>query len=140
LTLKQNAGAGSISEAEHKINRDAAVDATRVPIYTAYSALTRDQFDKQLKQAERDFATNNRFTTEQQHSTAWSKQKKDYVESYDRIYKARAEYIAKYGSTPQAVVAAYKVYPVPQYNADTGRFEYLGESAKAARPPLSSFR
>lgn len=139
LTLKQNAGAGSISEAEHKINRDAAVDATRIPIYTAYSAITRDQFDKSLKQAERDYATANRFTTEQQHSTAWSKQKKEYVDAYDRVYKARAEYIAKYGSTPQAVVAAYKIYPVPTYNPNIGRFEYLGESAKAARPPLSAF-
>ena len=139
LTLKANAGAGSISEAEHKINREANVDMTRVPMYSAFSLLTRDQFDKNVNSYERDWAAASGIQSRTQHGSAWSAEKKKLVDAYDNIYRARAEYISKYGNTPSAVVDAYKYYPAPEYNASSKTWEYGGYSAKAARPSLKQF-
>ena len=139
LTLKSNAGPGSISEAEHKINREANVDATRVPIYTAFSMLNRDQFDKDLQAYRNDWAVATGQSTRRGESSNWAVEQRKLDTAYNNIYKARAEYIAKYGSTPAAVVDAFKYYPSPVYNPETKSFVYGGYSAQAARPSLDSF-
>ena len=141
-TLKQNAGPGAISEAEHKINREANVDITRQPLYSGLTLMTRDQFQKDLAVAKNDFRSNNSdIRTTDDLNKAWSVQERAANEAYDRIYAARAAYIAKHnpnGTNPGAIVDAFKHYPVPTWTGSAWNYgtEY---AKKAARPPLSSF-
>jgi hypothetical protein len=141
-TLKANAGPGAISEAEHKINRDANVDITRQPLYSGLSLMTRDQFMKDVQVAKNDFrSANPEIRKTDALNKAWAGQEKRAHEAYDGIYAARAAYIAKHnpaGTNPSAVVDAFKHYPVPTWNGST--WEYGTEYAKkAARKPLGSF-
>lgn len=143
-TLKENAGAGSVSDAEQKANREAAVDITRVPLYTAVTLLSKDQFDKDQQVARAAFRQSNPgLTTVRAFNDAWGKEKSKLDAEYNQIYAARAQYIKKYyndGQNPGAIVDAYKHYPVPEFNRQTGRWDYGTDYArKAARPKLSSF-
>jgi len=145
-TLKAVAGAGAVSEAEQKANRETIGDVTRLPVYTAFTINTRDQFQKDLKIAERDWAQGKTFTSDTQHSTEWAKEKKRLQDEYDAIYRARAEYIAKYKGAPGAVIDAFKLLPQPEYVPGQG-WTYGGESERVrrrqqqtqSRPPLGSF-
>jgi len=141
-TLKANAGPGAISEAEHKINREANVDITRQPLYSGLSLMTRDQFQKDLAVAKNDFrSANPDIRTTDDLNKAWNKQERAANEAYDRIYAARAAYIAKHnpnGTNPGAAVDAFRHYPVPTWTGSS--WDYGTEYAKkAARPPLGSF-
>ena len=143
-TLKENAGAGSVSDAEQKANRDAAINIARVPLYTAVTMLSKDQFDKDQQVARQAFRNANPgLTTVRSFNEAWSKEKSRLDAEYNQIYAARAQYIAKYyndGQNPGAIVDAYKYYPVPEFNRQTGQWDYGTDySRKAARPKLSSF-
>jgi hypothetical protein len=147
-TLKANAGPGAISEAEHKINREANVDIARQPLHSALSLMTRDQFVKDLSVARNDFRSGrNDIRTTDQLNKEWDAQERKAQQSYDQIYAARAAYIAKYNpldkngkqTNPGAVVDAFNHYPVPTWNGSG--WDYGTEYAKkAARPPLSSFK
>jgi len=143
-TLKENAGAGSVSDAEQKANREAAVDVTRVPLYTAVTLLSKDQFDKDQSVARAAFRqANPGLTTVRAFNDAWGKEKNKLDNEYNQIYAARAQYISKYyngGQNPGAIVDAYKHYPVPEFNRQTGTWDYGTDYArKAARPKISSF-
>lgn len=143
-TLKENAGAGSVSDAEQKANRDAAINITRVPLYTAVTMLSKDQFDKDQQVARQAFReAHPELSTVRSFSGAWNKEKARLDNEYNQIYAARAQYIAKYyndGQNPGAIVDAYKYYPVPEFNRQTGQWDYGTEySRKAARPKISSF-
>jgi len=142
LTLKANAGPGAVSDAEQKANREANVDITRQPLYSGLSLLTRDQFQKDLNVAKNDFRSGRAdIRSTDQLNKAWSAEKKKAETAYDGIYRARAQYIAKYnpdGTNTRAVVDAFKYYPVPEWTG-TG-WDYKTEYAKkAARPSLDSF-
>jgi len=144
FTLKQNAGPGSVSDAEQKANREAAVNIARVPLYTAVTMLSKDQFDKDLSVAREAFRTQNReLTTTDSFNAAWNKEKARLSREYDQIYADRAKYIGKYyqdGANPRAITEAYKHYPVPEYNRETGSWNYGTDFArKSARPRLDSF-
>ncbi|CAB4151548.1 hypothetical protein UFOVP592_22 [uncultured Caudovirales phage] len=146
-TLKANAGPGAISEAEHKINREANVDITRQPLNSALSLMTRDQFVKDLAVAKNDFRSNNPgVRTTDDMNKAWDAQERKAQQAYDGIYAARAAYIAKYNpldkdgkqTNPNAVVEAFKHYPVPSWNGKD--WDHGTDFAKkAARRPLGSF-
>ena len=141
-TLKANAGPGAISEAEHKINREANVEITRQPLYSGLSLMTRDQFMKDVQIAKNDFrSANPGIRTTDDLNKAWSAQERRAQQAYDGIYAARAAYIAKHnpnGANPGATVDAFKYYPVPEWTGST--WEYKTEYAKkAARPKLDSF-
>jgi hypothetical protein len=143
-TLKENAGAGSVSDAEQKANRDAAINIAKVPLYTAVTMLSKDQFDKDQSVARQAFRNANPgLGTVRAFNDAWGKEKSKLDGEYNQIYAARAQYIAKYyndGQNPGAIVDAYKHYPVPEFNRQTGRWDYGTEySRKAARPKLNSF-
>jgi hypothetical protein len=142
-TLKANAGPGAISEAEHKINREANVEITRQPLYSGLTLMTRDQFVKDVAVAKNDFrSANPNVRTTDDMNKAWAAQEKRANEAYDGIYAARANYIAKHNpnnTNPGAVVDAFKHYPVPTWNGNS--WEYGTEFAKkAARKPLGSFK
>lgn len=141
-TLKANAGPGAISEAEHKINREANVEITRQPLYSGLTLMTRDQFVKDLNVAKNDFRSNNpEIRKTDALNKAWTAQEKRANEAYDSIYAARAAYIAKHNpnnTNPGAVVDAFKYYPVPTWTGSS--WDYGTEYAKkAARKPLGSF-
>lgn len=141
-TLKANAGPGAISEAEHKINREANVEITRQPLYSGLTLMTRDQFQKDMAVAKNDFRSSNpNVRTTDDMNKAWSAQEKRANEAYDQIYAARAAYIAKHNpnnTNPGAVVDAFKHYPVPTWTGNS--WDYGTEFAKkAARKPLGSF-
>ena len=143
-TLKANAGAGSVSDAEQTANRRNNIDITRVPLYTAVTMLGRDQFEKDTIVARQAFRTANpNLTTVRAFNDAWGKEKERLQGEYDRIYEARARYIAKYSTNekpnPFAITEAYKQFPVPEFSRDGG-WNYGTEFArKAARKPLDSF-
>jgi hypothetical protein len=144
FTLKQNAGAGSVSDAEQKANREANINITRVPLYTAVTMLSKDQFDKDLSVAREGFRSQNReLTTTDSFNAAWNKEKARLSREYDQIYADRAKYISKYyqdGANPKAITEAYRHYPVPEYNRETGSWNYGTDFArKSARPRLDSF-
>ena len=144
LTLRANAGPGSISEGEHKLNRDAGVDITRQPLYSGLSLMTRSQFVNDQASARANFkAQHPELKTTDQFNAAWGAEKRRLDDQYDKIYAARAAYIAKYnknGQNPGAVVDAYKHYPVPEWNGETQSWDVKGFSQKALRPSLSTFK
>lgn len=133
-TLKANAGPGAISEAEHKINRDANVEITRVPLYAGLTLMTRDQFQKDLQAYRSDWAEATGQQTRGGEASNWRAEKAKWDQAYNNIYKARAEYIKKAGETPGAVVDAFKLYPTPVYNPETKTIEFSGYSKQAANP------
>lgn len=143
LTLKANAGPGAVSDAEQKANREANVDITRQPLYSGLTLLTGDQFQKDLAVAKNDFRMSRPdIRSIDQLNVAWNAEKKKATTAYDGIYRARAQYIAKYnadGTNTRAVVDAFKYYPVPEWTGSG--WDYKTEYAKkAARPSLDSFK
>lgn len=142
-TLKANAGAGAVSDAEQSANRRANIDITSVPLYSAVTMLSRDQFEKDLSVARQAFRNANpNLTTVRSFNDAWGREKERLQGEYDRIYAARAQYIAKHspdGKNPFAITEAYKYYPVPEYSRDGGWNYGTDFARKAARKPLDSF-
>ena len=142
-TLKANSGAGSVSDAEQRANRQANIDVTRVPLYTAVTMLGRDQFEKDLAVARQAYRNSNpQLTTVRAFNDAWGKEKERLQGEYDRIYEARAKYIGKYyenGKNPLAITEAYKQYPVPEFSRDSGWNYGTDYARKAARKPLSAY-
>ena len=141
LTLKANAGAGSVSDAEQRANRAANIDITRQPLYAGLADLSRSQHVNDMSVARADFkAANPQFQTTEQFNRAWAAEKAKRQKEYDQIFEARAQYIAKYGNTPGAVVDAFKYYPTPEWNSQTGSWDLGTDFARrAARPKLSEF-
>jgi hypothetical protein len=106
--------------------------------------LSKDQFDKDLSVAREGFRSQNReLTTTDSFNAAWNKEKARLSREYDQIYADRAKYISKYyqdGANPKAITEAYRHYPVPEYNRETGSWNYGTDFArKSARPRLDSF-
>lgn len=119
FTLKQNAGAGAVSDAEQKANREANVDITRMPFYASLSLLTADQFQKDLAIAKNDFRISRPdIKTSDQLNAAWSQEKRKAEQAYNAIYAERARYLALHdprGENINAQRAAFKLYPVPDW-------------------------
>jgi hypothetical protein len=143
LTLKANAGPGAVSEAEHKLNAQANVDMTRQPLYSGLTLMSRSQFINDLSVARAEFKNQHpELATTSQFNSAWNKEKSRLEKEYEAIYGERAKYIAQYnkdGKNPGAVVDAFKHYPVPEFDSQTGQWTYGAYSDKAKRPKLDSF-
>jgi hypothetical protein len=105
--------------------------------------LGRDQFEKDVNVARQAFRTANpNIGTVREFNDTWGKEKERLQGEYDRIYDARAKYIAKYyqdGKNPLAITEAYKQFPVPEYSRDGGWNYGTDYARKAARKPLDSF-
>lgn len=144
-TLKENAGAGAVSDAEQRANRAANVDIERQPLYSALTLMTRNQFESDLNSARGAFrAARPELATRREFDNAWSQERARLQTQYNNIYGARAAYIARYnpdGRNTNAVVEAYRLYPVPQWNSERQSWEFGTPYAERAaqRPPLSSF-
>ena len=139
LTLKANAGAGAVSDAEQRANRQANIDITRQTLYSAATDMTRQQFFNDLGQAKLAFSNARPdLNTRAKFDAAWSAEKRKIEEQYAKIFEARAAYIQKYnpdGSRPGAVVDAFKHYPVPEYNSETGQWDLKTQYNRDAVSP-----
>jgi len=129
--LKKVAGAGSVSDAEQKVNREAGVDPTKVPALGAYNAMAQSQFDADKQRYKADWATTSTATNALQLDKDWRKESQKLTEIYTNIAKDRAKFIADNGSTTAAVKEGYKRYPIPEYDPNTGTWKKT--------KPLSSF-
>jgi len=143
-TLKLNSGAGSISNAEQQANKDANIgNIDRIPAYAALSGLYRSQFTADLNASKQNFLNAHpEFKTDAQYNTAWQKEESNLLKGYQGIAKARFDVIGKppAADAGKEAIAAYKdrvfrafeAYPAPQYDTNTGTWNYQTANAKRA--------
>ena len=132
-SLKQNAGPGSVSDAEQKANRAANVDPTKVPALAAYNAMAGSQFNGDLARYRSDWASDKDFSNVAQMEKTWRKEQATYVKIYEDIAKKRAEYISKNGASTEAVKRGYVMFPIPEYDPNAGQWRKMkpiGEMGK----------
>jgi len=122
-TLKQTAGAGSVSDAEQRANREMNVDPTKIPGLGAYNAMAQSQFSGDLARYKADWASTHPATNALQLDKAWRKESQQLTEMYANIAKERAKFITDNGATTPAVKEAYKRYPVPEYDPATEKWK-----------------
>ena len=150
LTLKSNEGPGSISNAEQRMNQNA--NMTNIGDLGPWSALTglgKHQLVGDMTVAKQQFAAQHpELNTATKFQDAWSKQYNTIMNSYEGIYQARLSAVKPYydaASNPanrnnvevqkqyrNASVAAFKTYPTPDYNPQTGKWDYKTKEAKMA--------
>lgn len=128
--LKKSAGAGSVSDAEQKVNREAGVDPTKIPALGAYNAMSQSKFDADKARWKADWASTSTATNALELDKQWRQESNRLTKIYSDIAKERARFIADNGSTTAAVKEGYKRFPIPDY--------VPGEGWKKTRP-LSSF-
>lgn len=118
-TLKQTAGAGSVSDAEQRANREMNVDPTKIPGLGAFNAMAQSQFEGDKARYKADWASTHPATNALQLDKAWRKESQQLTEMYTNVSKERAKFITANGATTPAVKEAYKRYPVPEYDPAT---------------------
>ena len=150
-TLAVNAGEGPKSDADMRMNREANMgNIGDLPAYSALNGLSRSQFAGDLNKQKADFAANNNFKTETALNQAWGKKKDDMVKIYEGIYKERLNFIESKmvekfgkdwrkqpGDTTQgfyrdASIHSFNVYATPNYNMQTGFWDYPTQQSKLA--------
>lgn len=121
-TLKATAGPGSVSDAEQKINRESNVDITKVPALGAYNAMAQSQFDGDRARWKADWALTQPATNALELDREWRKESSRLTQIYADIARQRIAWIQQNGSTTDAVRQGYKKFPVPEYDAQSGRW------------------
>jgi hypothetical protein len=121
--LKKTAGAGSVSDAEQTVNRQAGVDPTKVPALGAYNAMAQGKFDADKARWKADWAENHPATNALQLDKAWRQESSRLTDVYSTIARDRINYIAKNGSTTAAVREGYKLFPIPEYDPQSGQWK-----------------
>ena len=140
LTIKDTAPTGAISDSEQKMNTSNQIDPTRNPAYVTFNLLSKNKFNTDMTQAKADFvAKNPDLNTIAKFNQAWTKEEGRLYKQYDDIYAARAAYVGEYKNTPAAAVAAYKLFPVPAWNAEQQTWQYKGQPYAKKRPGIDSF-
>ena len=144
-TLKANSGAGSVSNAEQKANQNANLQnlAETTPL-GAMQALHRSQFTGDMAAAKAAFlAANPNLNDDTKFNSAWAKESAKYTKAYEGIIEARAEFLKPFrppaGATPEQLRAfkdkvfkAFEMYPAPQFNAESGKWNYQTANAQKA--------
>ena len=152
-TLAVNAGEGPKSDADMRMNREANMgNIGDLPAYSALNGLSRSQFAGDINKQKADFAANNRdkFQTETSLNQAWGKEKDKINKQYEGIYKERLNFIESKmvekfgkdwrkqpGDTTQgfyrdASIHSFNVYATPNYNMQTGSWDYPTQQSKLA--------
>ena len=121
-TLKATAGPGSVSDAEQKVNRESNVDITKVPALGAYNAMAQSQFDGDRARWKADWALTQPATNALELDREWRKESSRLAQIYADIARQRIAWIQQNGSTTDAVRQGYKKFPVPEYDAQSGRW------------------
>lgn len=144
-TLKANSGAGAVSNAEQKANQNANLQnlAETTPL-GALQGLHRSQFTGDMASAKADFLSKNpTLNDDTKFNGAWAKESAKMTKAYEGIIEARAEYLKAYRPGPGAKAAelnafkdktfkAFEMYPAPQYNVETGSWNYQTANAERA--------
>ena len=148
LTLKSNEGPGSISNFENKQNQ--AANMSNIGDLTPWSALTglgRRQFVGDLTAAKQQYVSQHpELNTSTALESSWSKEADRMKKGYEGIYNARLKAVQPYYEQASkasnderaqqayrdAAIASFKSYPTPDYNVQTGRWEYKTKQAKLA--------
>jgi hypothetical protein len=143
-TLRANSGPGAVSEAEQRANKEANIgNIDRIETYAALAGLNRSQFTGDLNASKQVFlASRPDIKTTAQWNTEWQKRESDLVKQYQAIAKGRFEIMGKppkAGASPAEMSAyrdrvfrAFEVYPAPQFNPGTGKWDYITANAKRA--------
>jgi hypothetical protein len=152
-TLAENAGEGPKSDADIKLNQAANMsNIGDLPAFAALSGLTRSQFAGDVNKRKQDFVVANRdkYQTQSQVEAAWSKEKDTLNRQYEGIYKERlnfvdAKMVEKFGKDwrkrpdnetqgfyRDASIHSFNVLPTPNYNVQSGMFEYPTQQSKLA--------
>ena len=126
-TLKQTAGAGSVSDAEQDANKKSNVDPTKIPALGGYNSMAQSQFNGDLAQYKGDWIANQKYTTVYDTERAWKKEQAKMNDMYRNIAEQRIKYINSQGNSTSAVKEGYRRYPVPEYDSRT-------ESWKKTKP------
>ena len=150
LTLKSNEGPGSISNAEQRMNQNANMtNIGDLGPWSALNGLGKHQLVGDMTVAKQQFAAQHpELNTATKFQDAWSKQYNTIMKGYEGIYQARLSAIKPYyaaASDPKnkdneqiqrqyrnASVASFKTYPTPDYNPQTGKWDYRTKEAKMA--------
>jgi len=119
-TLKQNSGAGSVSDAEQRANKESNVDPTKIPALGAYNGMAQSQFSGDLARYKGDWALTSRATNALELDREWRREQSRLTEMYRDIARQRATYISQQGATTQAVQQGYQRFPVPEYSPERG--------------------
>jgi hypothetical protein len=82
--------------------------------------MAQSQFSADMQRYKADLSS----TTTAQNATAYDKEfrkiRSDLIKSYVSAAESRLDYIQNKGSTPAAIREGYRLFPVPEYNPDTG--------------------
>lgn len=144
-TLKANSGAGAVSNAEQKANQNANLqNLAETTALGALQALHRSQFTGDMSAAKQHFLNNNpNIKDDAAFNNAWSKESAKYTKAYEGIIEARAEFLKPFrppaGASKEQlavfkdkVFKAFEMYPAPQFNTETGKFDYQTANAQRA--------
>ena len=114
------------------------------------TGLSKRQFVGDLAAAKQQFlaANEGQFKNDTQFESAWSKKRDIAMKGYEGIYQARLQAVKPYydaanteaaRTNPQlqqqyrdAAVAAFRSYPAPDWNPQTGKWEYRTKQAREA--------
>ena len=121
-TLRETAGAGSVSDAEQAANRARNVDITKTPMIGAYQMMAQSQFTGDLARYKADVAADTNAPNTAKFEKEFRKESQNLVNTYRQIAEQRLQYIQQHGNTPQAIREGYRAYPVPEYDASTGKW------------------
>jgi hypothetical protein len=147
-TLKANSGGGSVSDAEQRANKEANLGfIEKYTPFAALNGLASSQYTGDLARFKADYANMHpEYKTRQQFDSAWNKEQAKLIKQYEAVYKARlnmvkpfADASTKNPNDPQAiaryrdaVLHSFTAYPVPDYNPQSGRWDYKTSNTKKA--------
>jgi hypothetical protein len=133
-----------VSEAEQRANKEANIgNIDRIETYAALAGLTRSQFTGDLNASKQAFlAARPDIKTTTQWNTEWQKQESQLMRQYQAIAKGRFDIMGKppkAGAAPAEMSAyrdrvfrAFEVYPAPQFDPATNKWDYVTANAKRA--------
>ena len=144
-TLKANSGAGAVSNAEQKANQNANLqNLAETTALGALGALHRSQFSGDMGAARQYFLNNNPgLNDDAKFNNAWSKESGKYTKAYEGIIEARAEFLKPFRPPANAtkeqlavfkdkVFKAFEMYPAPQFDSETGKWNSQTANAQRA--------
>lgn len=146
-TLKAASGPGSVSDAEQRANKEANLQyVERLEPMMVVNELFRSQFTSDLAAAKADALNRGQFKTRKEFDTYWNQESSKLTKQYAGIYKARLEMLKPYLDAVQknpsdatalqrrrdAIMHSMNVYPAPEYNVQTGKWDYKTDNARKA--------
>jgi hypothetical protein len=146
-TLKAASGPGAVSDAEQRANKEANLQyVERLEPMMVVNELFRSQFTSDLAAAKADALNRGQFKTRKEFDSYWNQESGKLTKQYAGIYKARLEMLRPYLEAVQknpgdevalqrrrdAIIHSMNVYPAPEYNNQTGKWDYKTDNARKA--------